>query len=492
MPESSTNALKVLVVAAEAVPFAKTGGLGDAIGSLCPVLRRRGIDIRILMPRYGQMERDRFHQHPTPIHVPFGVLGECYCAVLEATIDDVPVYAVEYNRYFERPFIYGPPGSAYSDNIERFSFLCHAIMPICQHLEWMPDVIHLHDWHTALASALQSLNTKRTIPTVLTIHNLAYQGWIDTGNAVQTGLNNGQLQELGIVTGQTGNLLRGGILHSSLLTTVSPSYADEILTPEFGEGLNGDLVSRRDDLFGVLNGIDATMWNPESDPHIPARYQANNVSGKRACKAALQRHARFETNPDIPLFCAINRFTYQKGMDLIAEVVPRLHKQSFQLCVLGNGDPDLETMFQQLAATYPKRVCVWLAFDEKLSHWLQAGSDFLLMPSRWEPCGLNQLYAQRYGTIPIVRRTGGLRDTVTEYDFESHTGSGFMFDDPSATELSEAIVRALTFFKLPRPRREKTMRTIMQHDYSWHRSAASYEYLFRRAIARQRERFPSG
>ena len=480
--------LRVLLVASEATPFAKTGGLGDMVGALAPALRQRGLDVRLLLPRYGWIRRDGLSQHPRPLSVPAGG-SERWSALLQGQLAGVPVYFLEHNVAFDRSGVYGPPGGAYEDNCFRFALLSRGALQLCAHLNWWPQVFHAHDWPTALVPVF--LNTVgRGTPTgaaasVLTIHNLAHQGWFDRSRFAETGLEVGFHQHLGLEGNDGINLLKGGIYHSTVISTVSPTYAQEIQTPSYGEGLDALLRSRQSDLFGVLNGIDEEVWNPATDPHLPHRYGAEDLAGKRACKAALQQEAGLPQRPEVPLLGLVSRLAAQKGIDLLLAGIDRLLELDLQLVVLGTGDPSAEQLLAQLSARRRDRVHAWIGFDERLAHLIEAGSDFFLMPSRWEPCGLNQMYSHRYGTVPIVRATGGLEDTVQNFDSATGEGTGFKFRDATSEALLGAIQAALRVYREDRLGMATLVRRVMAERHGWDRAAAAYEYLYRLALVRK-------
>jgi starch synthase len=479
--------LRVLIISSEAVPYAKSGGLGDAVGALAKALRARGIDVRLLLPRYGWVDPQGLIQHPGPLLVPLHHHQPHGCALMEGSIGDVPVYFLEHNVYYDRPYLYGPPGATYGDNHTRFALLSRAAISVCETLDWWPHVLHANDWQAALVSIYS--NTETTPPhhnmaTILTIHNLAHQGWITQDAMAEAGMNSSQAHQLGLVSNNSVNILQGGINHSTLLTTVSPTYAEEIQTAAYGEGLDNVLRSRRDDLFGVLNGIDQTIWNPQNDPHLPRGFSADDLSGKAYCKAALQKEAGLALRPDVPLIGMVTRLAAQKGVDLLLAGLDRLLKQDLQLVLLGTGDPTIERALAQRAQASDK-LQAWITFDERRAHLIEAGADLFLMPSRWEPCGLNQMYSQRYGTLPIVRGTGGLRDTVANFDAKSGEGTGFVFYDATPNALHDVVLWAIDTYANNRTAFKGMVRRAMDIDHGWARSAATYEYFYRLSVVRR-------
>ena len=495
---SEPQRLKVLFVSSEVAPFAKTGGLGDVVGALPKALRRRGIDVRVVMPLYAGMHWDALEKLDGPLHVPTS-WGPGWSGVRLGRLpgSDVPIYFLEHHRYFDRPYLYGPPGGAYDDNVERFTHLSRGALELTKAINFLPDVIHANDWQTALVPVyVDTVEWARPLhgaATVYTIHNLAYQGVADRGALSVTGLgqehyNSGEFEHFG-----TLNLTKGALRHSTMLSTVSPSYAKEIQTPEFGCGLDGVLHARRGDLVGILNGIDVDEWNPATDPHIATRYTAARVEGKSACKAALQAEAGLPLDPRVPLFSAVGRLTHQKGYDVLAHCMDQVLSWDVQLVLLGNGDREAEQFYRALSARRPDKFKAWLGFDNHLAHRIEAGADFLVMPSRFEPCGLSQMYSLRYGTLPIVRATGGLIDTVQNYDQATGAGTGFVFGDLTPDALTNTIGWALSTF-FDRPDHVKTMRKrAMEQDFSWDAAAEAYERLYLDAYRRRRGQvFPAG
>ena len=483
--------LKILVVASECAPFAKTGGLGDVIGALPKALRHRGLDVRVVMPLYAGIAWDELEVLDGALAVP-GAFGVAHARVRLGKLPGsaVPVYFLEHRRYFDRPDLYGPPGEDYGDNLERFAFLSRGALALCKALGWIPDVVHANDWQTALVpvyvNTVEWGGPLHASASVYSVHNLAYQGVFDGGALFITGLgaehyHPGELEHFG-----TMNLTKAALYHATMLSTVSPTYAREIQTSVHGFGLDGVLASRGADLVGILNGIDTQTWNPATDPAIPARYDAGDLAGKAVCKAALQAEAGLPVDPDVPIFALIGRLTSQKGFDVFADALGRLLTWDLQVVLLGSGGAAIEGFFAQRARERRDRFAAWLGFDEARAHRIEAGADFFVMPSRFEPCGLSQLYSLRYGTPPIVRATGGLIDTVENYDEATGGGTGFVFHDLTADGLANTIGWALATW-YDRPRHIGLMRRrAMTRDFSWDRAAEEYERLYRRAFARRR------
>jgi starch synthase len=483
--------LKILFIASEVAPFAKTGGLADVAGALPRALRDRGLDVRVVMPLYAGIDWNALEQLEGTLKVPMW-WGTAQASVRRGTLprSDVPIYFLEYHRYFDRPHLYGPPGDAYPDNLERFSFLSRGGLELCKAINFWPDVLHANDWQTALAPAyvntVEWAKPLHGTATVLSIHNMAYQGVFDGNAMFITGLgrehyNSAEFEHFGAL-----NLMKGGVRHATLLSTVSPTYAREIQTPSYGNGLDGELRGRGGDLIGILNGIDADEWNPRTDGYLPANFSADDLAGKATCKAALQREAGLPVDPRLPLFGVVGRLTSQKGFDILANCLDRVLSWNAQVVLLGTGDREAEHFFWATASRRRDRFRAWIGFDNGLAHRIEAGADFFLMPSRFEPCGLNQMYSLRYGTLPIVRETGGLADTVRGYQQASGEGTGFVFRDLTPDALANTIGWAVnTWFERP-AHVDAMRRRAMAEDFSWQHEAEAYERLYLSAYERRR------
>jgi starch synthase len=483
--------LKVLFVSSECAPFAKTGGLADVAGALPKALRAIGIDVRVVMPLYAGMPWNDLEVLDGFMTVPMW-WGAARARVRVGNLpgSDVPVYCLEYNRYFDRPYLYGPPAEGYNDNLERFTFLSRGSLEVCKALGFIPDVIHCNDWQTALVpvyvNTVEWAQELHGAATIYSIHNLAYQGVFDGGGMFITGLgrehyNPHEMEHFGAM-----NLTKGALYHSTILSTVSPTYAREIQTGHYGNGLDGILSARTGDLVGILNGIDIDEWNPATDKNLPARFTADDLGGKAACKAALQKEAGLAVRPDVPVFGIVGRLTSQKGFDVLAHALNRILSWDVQMVLLGTGDPDAERFFAWADAHHGDRFRAWLKFDDGRAHRIEAGSDFFLMPSRFEPCGLNQMYSLRYGTLPVVRATGGLVDTVSNYHEPTGGGTGFMFDDLHPESLANTIGWAVSTW-YDRPDHIAGMRKrAMTQDFSWERAAVAYRDLYLDAYQRRR------
>lgn len=490
--------LRIFFVSAEVAPFAKTGGLGDVVGALPKVLAAQGHEVHLIMPLYQVVRNGQFplEEFLTELPVPL-VIGNMTARVWQSPLPEsdasakrVPVYFIEQDNFFARPNLYGDDNGDYPDNAIRFTFFCRAALALAVQLGAPPDVIHCHDWQTALIPvyirALPWLDPRLSSASlVYTVHNLAYQGVFPAWAFQLTGLPPTLFQPNGLEFFGMVNFMKAGLLYADTLTTVSPTYAEEICTPEFGFGLDSVLRSRRDALVGILNGVDYAIWSPEVDPHLTAHYDANDLTGKAACKKAVLQAFALPEAEEVPLIGMISRLVDQKGFDLLAATLDRLLTLNLRFVILGSGAEPYEEFLSSLSHRYPQKVAVRLGFDEALAHQIEAGSDCFLMPSRYEPCGLNQIYSLRYGTIPIVRATGGLKDTVTPFNAETGEGTGFVFQEASGEALFAAVNEALTIFS-NRTAWRRLMGNAMAQDFSWRESALRYVELYQRTIARTR------
>jgi starch synthase len=488
---SKNGPLKVLFLAAEVVPFAKTGGLADVAGALPKAVQARGHDVRVAMPRYGRINAEQFQLQEVLPAFDVPIRRETEPArILQTTIGaEIPVYMVENARYFDREGIY-----MYPDDADRFIFFCRAVLEALKLLEWQPDVIHCHDWHTAIVPNWLSTVYKEdpffaNVVTVYTIHNLAYQGIF--GYRV---LEIAGIDEWGFLyhpetadLNEVVDLMGRGIYWADVVNTVSKTYAREILTPEYGERLDPLLRDRRDRLFGILNGIDYETANPASDPHIAAKYDANSLDQRVENKLALQREAKLPEDAQVPLIGIISRLTDSKGFDILGETIDHILDHGVQFVLMGTGEQHYHDVFSRMVQQYPRQAAIFLTFNAPLAQRIYAGSDMFLMPSHFEPCGTGQLIAMHYGSVPIVRATGGLADTVQDYDPRTGQGTGFVFDAYDRWALFAAIVRAVETFKHRNVWRRIQQRG-MSADFSWDRSAQKYVDLYRRAIASRRPR----
>ena len=489
--------LKVLFVSPEVEPFVKVGGLADMVGALPKELANLGHDVRIVSPAYGSVKRmGEWRALDAPLGVDVGPEAQwarTWQTVLPGTT--VPVYFLENHEHFARPEVYTGPWGAHQDNDLRFAFLCRGALALVQQLDWIPDVIHCHDWTTGLLPLMLNTTLRDTpigrAATVFTIHNLEHQGYSPDRVIEFARLPRGEFARDGLEANGMVNLMKTGLYHATKLTTVSPTYAKEIVTADGGFRLDGTLRFRAADLVGIVNGIDDDSWDPARDRAIPATYTAANLNGKALCKAALQRHFNLEVNPVVPLFGVVSRLASQKGLDLLAEALPGvMDRMEIQLVLLGSGDVRLESTFQWAAQAYRGRCGTQIGFDGKLARLIQAGSDCFVMPSRSEPCGLTQMYAMRYGTLPVVRATGGLVDTVQNFEEGQPRGTGFVFHAATAGALADTLGWACaTYYDRPQEFAGLQQRAMAQ-DFSWRRSAAQYVDLYRWAIENRTGKAP--
>ncbi len=503
--------MKVLLASSEVVGFAKTGGLADVAGALPPALAARGHDCAVIMPLYRGARLGRVPFTPTGHTFALYVAGRDRAGALwQARLpgSDVPVYLVGQPDFFERDDpaqghgLYQftlPSGQKrdYSDNCERFTFFSRAVLEAIRLLDFWPDVLHLNDWQTGLIAPLlkdeyaqhwtAALRPRyQPIRTLFTVHNIAYQGLFPYHQFLGTGLaphlfDYRQLEFYGQLS-----MLKAGLVFADALNTVSPTYAKEIQTAEYGCGLQGVLFERRERLFGIVNGVDYAVWDPATDPHLPARYDVNTVAERKpVCKAALQRRHGLAEEPRTPLLGVIARLVDQKGVNLILQIAEGLVRLGVQLVVLGEGDAAYHRALLSLRGRFPERIGVTLALDEVLAHQIEAGADMFLMPSQFEPCGLNQMYSLKYGTVPVVRATGGLADTVvdcTPATLAAGTATGFVFGPFHTDALGDALRRALGLYHEQPAQWRRLIETGMRQDWSWGRSAAAYEALYERIV----------
>ncbi len=475
--------MKILMAASEAAPFAKTGGLADVAGALPRALRRLGHDVRLLLPWYRGMEARAGKTRRGPERTTVAIAGRLEEAVLrKGELGGMPVYFLEHPTWFDRAGLYGEPGGDYPDNAERFGFFCRALLQMLPQVGFRPDVVHVHDWQSALVPVLLRTEFARHpffagTGSLLTIHNLGYQGLFPPATLGRLGLDPALYSIEGLEYHGALSLLKGGILFADRVNTVSPTYCLEILEPRAGHGFDGILRSRLAALSGILNGLDPDDWNPARDGALQRPFSARNPAGKAACKAALQQELGLPQDPDRPLVAMVTRLDAQKGIDLVEGAWKGLLRRGLQFVLLGTGGREQMELFDRLRSRAPKEVSINLFFDEALSRRIYAGSDLLLMPSRYEPCGLAQLIALRYGTLPVVRRTGGLADTVRDADDDPGRGNGFLFEAASPEALLGGLDRALAAWREPE-RRRRLIRRGMTLDFSWDRSAAEYLKLY--------------
>jgi len=484
--------MKILFASSEAHPLIKTGGLADVSGSLPRAIHNLRQDIRLVLPAYRpvlkQAIRVELAAHldlpgvDGPVRILNGRLPGC----------KVPLYLVDSPAHFDRagnPYVM-EDGNPWPDNAERFGVFCraaHALAADGAGLGWRADLVHCNDWQTGLVPPLLA-ESPQAPASIFTIHNLAYQGQFDRDTFDALGLPPHWWSMEALEFHHQFSFIKGGLVFADWLTTVSPTYAQEIRTPAFGYGLEGLLNHRADTLTGILNGVDYSVWNPGSDAHIPARYTRRNLAHKTENKRALLARMGLPVKESAPLFAIVSRLVAQKGIDLVLNILPMLLQRNAQLVVLGSGDKHLEAALRKARAEHPDAVGLHIGYDESLSHHIEAGADIFLMPSRFEPCGLNQIYSLRYGTVPVVRRTGGLADTVvdtTAATLADKTATGFCFDAPTGQALWETVERAIHYYHEPW-NWQQLIETGMRQDFSWRRSAEQYLELYERVLARRK------
>ena len=497
---------RILMVASEASPFAKTGGLADVITGLPPALNKRGADARVIMPKYefagkskmirrdestGELEESEEKktlsdlleennlelEHVCHFNVNLG-WRQLYCGIERTTYRGVIYYFVDNEFYFRRDNCYG-----FGDDTERFAFFCRAVLEAIPYLDFVPEIIHCHDWQAGMVPVLlkaqySSLELYRDIRTVYTIHNLKFQGiygisemkeWFGLGNEYFT---SDKLEFFG-----AGSFMKGGLVYADIITTVSDTYAQEIKYPYYGEQLEGLLLARENSLFGIVNGIDYELYNPKTDPYIYKNYTKSTIKEKKVNKTELQKRLGLTVNEDIPMIGLVSRLTDQKGLALIECVFDEIMREEVQFVILGSGDRKYEELFQQAVNRYPGKVAVKIAYSDPRAQRIYAASDFFLMPSLFEPCGLGQMISMRYGTLPIVRETGGLKDTVISYNEETGEGNGFSFTNYNAHDMLFTIQRALRIYK-KKTLRTKLIKAAMSRDFSWETPSLKYMELY--------------
>lgn len=477
------NQIKILFASAECSPFFKSGGLGDVAGSLPGYISGANYDIRVILPKLSQIpaKYEKKMEFVTSFDVPLS-WRTCYCGLFRMRTKGVSYYFLDNEYYFRRYNAYGE-----FDDGERYAFFSKAIIEAISYMDFEPDILHCNDWHTALAPVFlrefYHNDMYDKIRTVFTIHNLKFQGmYSDQLLADVLGLDNTPAADQLRAGSSAISFMQGACRYADRITTVSPSYAEEICTAYFGEGLDWLFRERHDVLHGILNGIDNKKFDPEADPDIYYNFSRDNLREKRKNKLALQKELGLEADEKIPMFAIISRLTEQKGLDLVSHIMPRLVERRLQLVILGIGDAKYEESFRWFADRYPDKVKAVIKFDDPLSHKIYAGADAFIMPSRFEPCGLSQMFSMRYGTLPIVRETGGLRDSVIPYNKNTGEGTGFSFANYNADELLDCIDNALTVWEKKQPAWKKLQQSAMSADFSWRASANKYRQLYRNLL----------
>ena len=483
--------MNIVWITSEAVPYAKTGGLADVSSALPKALATRGHNVSVIMPYYPQVMKE-LAQKTTVTHelleVPFGRSTE-WAQIREHKIqDDLSFYFIEYNNFFDRPTLYDYNGVEFEDNASRFIFFSRATMQAVLALELKPNILHTNDWPTSLCNVYLKTplywheTNFKDCRSVLTIHNIGYQGIFGKSNLFLTGLGWEYFNDSCLEYYDQLNFLKAGIMTADIVNTVSPTYAREILTAEYGFALDGPLqhVACRNRLRGILNGIDVDEWNPMTDTLLPANYSVDDLSGKTSCKEILQKEFGLNIDSSVPVLGIVSRLAAQKGIEVFSSVIESiLHEDNVQVAILGTGDPGLEGHLSSLNGKYPGRFSVHIGYDNRLAHLIEGGSDFFVMPSRYEPCGLNQMYSMRYGTVPIVRSTGGLEDTVTNYDHEKlENSTGFKFYDLTYDGLKNTLKWAVSVYYDEPDNFKRVIYNGMTKDFSWDKTASEYEAMY--------------
>lgn len=484
---SAAKSIKVLFASPEIAPFAKTGGLADVCEALPKALVPLGVAPCLVLPLYQNIKQGRWDLEKVIAALPVRLgADEITATILRGWLTkEIPVFFVQQDEFFDRASLYGTSKGDYPDNAARFSFFSCAVLALTRALDQQWDIIHCHDWQTALIPVyLKTVFSDNPIfsltKIIFTIHNLGYQGIFPAEDFPRLGLPAHLFAAKELEFWGKVNLLKGGILFADQVTTVSPTYAKEILTPELGYGLEAVLQAKAGSIIGILDGVDYSIWNPEDDAFLAAHYSRDDLSGKRTCKGDLLR--RCGLSPELmeqPLLGMTSRLAGQKGIDLICQVVDRVMAQGAGLVILGSGEKKYATLLTKMARKYPRQLAVKIIFDEALAHRIEAGCDIYLMPSLYEPCGLSQMYGLKYGTIPVVRRTGGLVDTVVEVDAQKKKGTGFTFVEYHPDALWKAIAKALECFA-NKELWQQLMQQAMAQDFSWSRSAGEYLKLYQR------------
>jgi starch synthase len=477
--------MNVAFLTSEAVPFVKTGGLADVAGALPRFLKRLNVDVRVVLPFYKSVKDNDYPLKKIIDKTAISWKGKSGAfSAWEYAAGDFPVYFIQGDHYFDRDFLYGTSYGDYPDNGERFAFFARASLELLKSLGFKPDILHGHDWQAAAAFAyLRFVYGEdpffRQIKSLFTIHNLAYQGLFEKEILERIGLPGSLFRMEDLEFYGKINFLKAGILYSSAVSTVSPRYSQEIQTPEFGCGLDDLLRTRSDRLFGILNGVDYGAWNPETDPALVENYSARSVAGKAACKLdLLETFGLAPAKPGVPLIGIVSRLAGQKGIDLVAEALGGIFESGAKLIVLGTGEDKIEKQLLEARKKYPHSLGLKIGFDEFISHKIIGGCDLFLIPSRYEPCGLTQMYSLKYGTIPVVRATGGLEDSVREFDPGSRSGNGFKFGPPTSAALLDSLRKALALTQ-NKDLWPRLIRNAMAADFSWERAARYYLELYR-------------
>lgn len=484
--------MRILIASSEAVPYVKTGGLGDIAGTLAKRLAQRDHSVCLVIPLYRVIDREQLDLKidVSTLNVIMGN-STIQCRVWKKEDDSgLTVFFIEYDYFFNRSSLYGDYSVSYDDNGARFAFFSKAVLDLAISIDFQPEIIHANDWQTALIPYyLKAWNWENDIfkktATVLSIHNIGYQGQISSSFSEFIGINWMQMRAEEFESYQGINLLKGGIFYADQITTVSPTYAEEILSEPGGSGLSRFLKRRQDDIIGILNGVDIEEWNTSTNPNLPAEYDINNLAGKAVCKSVLQERFLLHKSPEIPVFAFVGRFAHQKGLNLLIDCMTEILSWELQIVVLGDGDPYYSEFFGALPKKFPLKAGSYIGFEPQLAHLIEAGSDFFIMPSLYEPCGLNQMYSMIYGSLPIVRKTGGLNDTVSNFEPDNHQGTGFVFEDMQPEALKNTIGWALDTWYNKKKAYKDMQKRAMKQDFSWKQPLKKYEKVYRKACMRK-------
>ncbi|MBA4392542.1 MAG: glycogen synthase GlgA [Desulfobacca sp.] len=483
--------MRVLFATSEISPFSRAGGLADVSQALPIALARMGHDIFIVSPKYRQARnvKPAIKNLNTTLEVPISWMKKSAQVYQSGPKDKVTVYLIGRDDLYDREGLYGSEYGDYQDNAERFIFFSRAVLELTLALDLKPDIIHCNDWQTGLVPVfLKNLYAQapslRSTASLFTIHNLGYQGLFWHYDLHLTGLSWELFTPQALEFFGKLNLMKGGIVYADILNTVSPNYRKEILTPANGFGLDGVLKTRENDLYAVLNGVDYTIWDPAKDLLLAAPYTSSTLENKRVCKSRLQDLFHLKKKGEIPVVAIISRLLDRKGLDLVTRILPRLMESEMELILMGKGLEQYQNWALEMVEKYPGLIGLEMGHNESLAHQIQAGADMLLMPSLYEPCGLDQLYALKYGTIPIVRAVGGLEDTVVDYNSHSDQGTGFKFKEYEWEKLLQTIQRALAVYR-DKPRWKRLIQRAMNQDFSWEKSAAQYEWLYKKALQKK-------
>ncbi|MDD5258594.1 MAG: glycogen synthase GlgA [bacterium] len=483
--------MKIVITASECVPFVKTGGLADVAGALAKILKKEGHKVVVFLPKYKKVDAKTYALKTVyqDLQVPVGEKIEKANIQVSTKVEGIPVYFIDNPGYFDRDELYRTANGDYEDNGERFIFFSHAVLEALKAIDFQPDIIHAHDWQVGMVPTYLKTSYKydaffAKTATVFTIHNLAYQGSYPREAMFLTGVSVEEFTPEKLEFYGNMCILKGGIVYSDIVTTVSKKYAQEILTPEFGRGLDGVLLNRQADLYGIINGIDYDEWDPKTDKFVPVNYDLKTIAKKEEGKKLFLESCKLPYNSKTPVIGIVSRLDPQKGFDILGEAMNELMKLDFQFVLLGKGDADLQGLFTTIGRKYPKKTFINIGFDNKVAHQIYAGCDMFLMPSYFEPCGLGQLISLKYGTVPIVHETGGLADTIKEFSSSTGKGNGISFKDYNASSLIQAVKRALALYQ-KKADWNKVVANGLKSDFSWEKVIPEYIDLYKKAAAKK-------